>query len=236
MLTLAPTFVFTSAGDPAGFDFVLDGVTETLASTATSFTRTVADGPHAWRARAFDRAGNVSAWSSPATFTSYSLKMYLPLMAKDFTPGAEPVQPVCSETIFNGGFELGFTGWITPSFIPPPAIVTSPVFTGGQAVRVGSAVTSSGVITQLSFSSVQQAVTIPANAISATLTFQRYRVSGDTANDLQFVAVLSGTAVLDYLVYERVDDPAWVGAQADLLAYAGQTLNLRFSVKNDGTG
>ena len=236
LLTFAPTFVFTSAGDPAGFEFALDGVTETLASPATGFTRTVTDGPHTWRARAFDRAGNVSAWSGLATFTSYSLKSYLPLIAKDFTAGTGPIPPTCYEAIVNGGFELGFTGWITPSFRPPPAIVSSPVFTGGQAVRVGSAVTSSGVITQLSFSSVQQAATIPASAISATLSFQRYRISGDTVNDLQYVALLSGNAVLDYLVYERLDDPAWTAAQYDLLAYAGQTLNLRFSVKNDGTG
>jgi len=236
LLTFAPTFVLTSTGFPAGFEFVLDGVTETLASPATGFTRTVADGLHAWRARAFDRAGNESAWSSLATFTSYSLKSYLPLMAKDFAQGTGPIPPTCTEAIVNGGFESGLSGWTSLSQNPPPASVTTPTQAGLQSVRVGSGITTTGAITALSFSSVQQAITIPANAISATLSFQRYRISGDTLNDLQFVAVLSGTTILDYLVYERMHDPSWAAATYDLLDYRGQPINLRFSVKNDGTG
>ena len=44
-------------------------------------------------------------------------------------------------------------------------------------------------------------------------------------------AVISGAAV-NYLIYERVNDPQWVSAQFDLLPYAGQTIGLRFSVWN----
>ncbi len=234
----APTFVWTGGGDPSGFDFELDGVVEVLSSPALSVTRSVTAGLHTWRVRAFDRAGNYSLWSTQATFIAPQIKVYLPLVAKDFTPSASPPAPTCYEAIANGGFELGFTSWITPSFKPQPTIVDSPVYTGLQSVRVGSGITSTGVVTSLSFSSVQQAAAFPASYLTATLTFQRYRISGDTLNDLQYVAVLSGTTVLDYLVYERVNDPAWIAAQFDLpeSEYAGRSINLRFSVKNDGTG
>jgi hypothetical protein len=83
---------------------------------------------------------------------------------------------------------------------------------------------------------VQQSVAIPATAISATLTFQRYRISGDIVNDLQYVVILGGGVVQDYLVYDRANDPAWRRAQFDVLAYAGQAIDIRFSVRNDGTG
>ncbi len=227
--TSAPTFAWTGGGDSSGFDFELDGVVETLNTPTLSVTRGVTEGLHTWRLRAFDRAGNYSDWSGFATFSSFVYKLHLPLVAKNLAP-------TCYEAITNGGFELGFAGWITPSFTPQPALVANPVFTGAQSVRVGSGITSTGVVTALAFSSVQQNVTIPVTATAATLEFQRYRISGDTVNDLQFVAVLSGTPEPDYLMYERVNDPQWIAAQFDLMEYVGQSINLRFSVKNDGTG
>jgi hypothetical protein len=232
LTSAAPTFVWSGGGDPSGFKFELDGVQEVLNSPALSVTRVVTEGVHSWRVNAFDRAGNESGWSTPVTFYARSLVVFMPAITRNSTFSSPPA-PTCYEAIANGGFESGFTGWSTPSFTPAPAIVQSPVAQGANAARVGSGSTSSA---PSGFSSVQQAVTIPANATSATLAFQRYRISGDTVNDLQYVAVLSGTVVLDYLVYERVHDPAWAAAQFDLLAYAGQPINLRFSVKNDGLG
>ena len=232
----APAFVWAGGGNPSGFDFDLDGVVEVLSSPALSVTRSVTAGLHTWRVRAFDRAGNYSPWSISATFAAPQINVYLPLVAKDFTPSSGPPAPACYDAITNGGYELGFTAWITPSFRPQPAIVTSPVYTGLQSVQVGSGITSTGAVTSLSFSSVQQSVSIPAGALTATLEFQRYRISGDVVNDLQYVGVFSGTSLLDYLVYEKVNDPTWIGAQFDLLEYAGRSINLRFSVKNDGTG
>jgi hypothetical protein len=80
---------------------------------------------------------------------------------------------------------------------------------------------------------VQQTVGIPANSVSASLALQRYRISGDTSGDLQYVVVISGTTT-DYLVYDQVNDPAWLASQFDLLEYAGRAIDIRFSVKNDG--
>jgi N-acetylmuramoyl-L-alanine amidase len=229
----APTFVWTGGGSPSGFDFELDGVAEVLSSPALSVTRSVTAGLHTWRVRAFDRAGNYSLWSAQATFIAPQIKVYLPLIAKDFAPVAPPA-PTCYDAITNGGFESGLAGWTSLALNPPPAVVTQPVAGGAQSLRVGSAMTTTSLYT--GFSSAQQSVSIPASALTATLEFQRYRISGDVVNDLQYVGVFSGTSLLDYLVYEKVNDPTWIGAQFDLLEYAGQSINLRFSVKNDGAG
>jgi N-acetylmuramoyl-L-alanine amidase len=236
MVALSPLFAWSGGGDPSGFDFELDGVLEVLDSPALSVTHPVTAGPHTWRVRAFDRAGNASGWSTVGTFNTSVLAVYLPLISMN-TMVSTPVAPTCTEAIGNGGFESGLAGWTTPSFTPPPAAVnTPPAFEGVLSARVGSPSTAPGSFTQNSYSSVEQTVTIPVTATSAQLSFQRYRISGDTLNDLQYVIVLSGGVVQDYLVRETVNDPAWLAAQFDLLAYAGQSIAIRFSVKNDPGG
>ena len=70
--------------------------------------------------------------------------------------------------------------------------------------------------------------------MTATLSFARYRYSGD-AGDLQYVVVVSGT-VADYLVYDHANAMTWLPAQFDLKPYAGNTVKLRFSVYNNGVG
>jgi hypothetical protein len=151
------------------------------------------------------------------------------LIVKNFEDTAPPQVGTCSDAIVNGGFESGdLASWTRPSQSPPAGIVTDTVRTGQYAARVGKIAASSAVT---GFSSIQQNVVIPANALTATLSFERYRYSSDL-NDLQYVAVMNGTTVADYLVYEHLDDPNWLNAQFDLLPYAGQTIGLRFSVWN----
>ena len=69
-----------------------------------------------------------------------------------------------------------------------------------------------------------------ANAITATLSFWRYRKSTDTVNDLQMLK-LTDVAGVDYLVYERVNDPGWDQAQFDLLGHTG-SITLYFNTIN----
>lgn len=229
MLAVAPQFEWTGGGDPIGFELTLDGLTHTLHSPQLSARLVVTDGLHSWRVRAFDAAGNQSGWSNVATFSTSSLKTYLPLAAHNLETPTPPVAGNCSNIIVNGGFENGsLAGWQTPSQNPPAAVVGDIVNTGQWAARVGK-VASSGSIT--GFSSIQQNVTIPAQAITATLSFARYRYSDDL-NNLQYVAILSGTTVLDYVMYDRIDDPQWTTLQADLVPYAGQAIGLRFAAYN----
>ncbi|MGH2593939.1 MAG: N-acetylmuramoyl-L-alanine amidase, partial [Anaerolineae bacterium] len=60
------TFAWIGSGDPSGFDFELDGAITTLDMPVLSLTRSVTEGMHTWRVRAFDRAGTYSNWSAPA--------------------------------------------------------------------------------------------------------------------------------------------------------------------------
>jgi len=78
-------------------------------------------------------------------------------------------------------------------------------------------------------------VTLPHNVSSATLTYWWYPASDDP-NDRQYLLLLdSEGSILDSLLWTNANDRAWLSARADLTAYAGQTLTLRFGVYNDGT-
>jgi len=112
-------------------------------------------------------------------------------------------------------------------------VVTSPVASGIYALRIGAA-TISDTITQTSYSSVEQAISIPAKVLTATLSFARYRWSGDVISDTQYMVIVDQAGQAHYLISERINDPTWVTANFDLLAYAGQTIKLWFGVVNKG--
>lgn len=227
--TSSPTFVWTDGGAPSGFEFDLDGVTELLNSPALTFTRAVDAGAHTWRVRAFDRAGNYSAWSPFADFNSPALNVYLPVIARNFAGGGA-IPPNCQELIVNGDFESS-GGWTINAGPPVPAAIVSslsPVHGGSQSMRSG---VDNPALDQFTYSSFQQAVSLPANAITATLSFWRYRQSTDTANDLQMVRLTDSFGTLDYLVYERVNDPVWNETRFDLLGYRGP-ITLYFNTIN----
>jgi N-acetylmuramoyl-L-alanine amidase len=234
LTAVAPLFQWTGGGNPAGFHLQVDGLTTTLNSPALSTTRVVTDGPHQWRVRAFDAAGNLSSWSAIGTFNTTSLKAFLPLIMKN---NEAPVSQVtCYEAIVNGGFESGdFTGWSRPSQNPPGAIITGSVYSGSYAARIGAA-TISDAISATSYSSIRQSITIPTTAVTATLSFARYRWSGDTAGDRQYLAVQRSGQPTDYLFSEGAADTTWNMIAFDLKNYAGQAINLLFSVMNNGLG
>jgi len=246
LTAVAPQFVWMSDAIPGGrWDVDVDGTLHavfvvvppagTVWPTGTitqSFTWPVTDGLHQWRVRAFDAAGNLSNWSGTGTFSTTSLKVFLPLVLKNYPPTES--QPTCNNTIVNGGFESGdFTGWTQPSQNPPGTIVTDTVFSGNYAARIGAA-TISDVMTTTSYSSIMQNLTIPANAITVTLSLARYRWSGDTSGDKQYAAVLRTGQPVDYLFSEGAADPGWNTVSFDLKSYAGQTIDLLFSVMNNG--
>ena len=106
-----------------------------------------------------------------------------------------------------------------------------------------------------SYSSFQQTVTIPADAISATLRFWLYPVSGEPpasltlpvrplaaiieeanlASDMQYMLVLNEyDQWIRTLIWQRTDDPQWTSHQFDMEVHAGKTIKLQFGVYNDG--
>ena len=154
---------------------------------------------------------------------------YLPLVMQNFG-GRAP----CVNMIVNGGFETGdLTGWSIVSPHPMPGVVNAPAYLGAWAARVGASDTTTS-FGGAAYSSIQQTIALPANAITATLSFARYRYSGD-ASDLPYVIVLNDANVT-YFVSEHVDDPNWFTRQFDLTPYAGRNITVRFSVFNNDTG
>jgi hypothetical protein len=142
--------------------------------------------------------------------------------------------PVCQDVIVNGGFESGAwtPGWYVLAANPLPAIITDTVHAGNYAARIGAA-TISDTITQTAYSSFGQTLSLPAEAITATLSVERYRYSSNSSN-AQYAVVLDAANQVHYLFTDHADDPNWIHDQFDLLPYAGQTIKVWFSVYNSG--
>jgi hypothetical protein len=95
-----------------------------------------------------------------------------------------------------------------------------------------------------SFSSVEQGVTIPGDASAARLSFwyQALRpgsgqaLLGDTGRDYGYILaqdVGGGWRILSLIGQATAD---WTRLELDLMPFAGQTIVLRFGVRNDGQG
>ncbi|HSD84266.1 MAG TPA: hypothetical protein VLG46_10420, partial [Anaerolineae bacterium] len=67
-----------------------------------------------------------------------------------------------------------------------------------------------------------------------TLSFARYRWSGDVISDTQDIVIVDGSGADEHLVNEHVHDPKWLTAEFDLKPYAGQTSKVWFSIVNKG--
>ena len=160
-------------------------------------------------------------------------RMYLPVMARGVTS-----QPVCRDVVVNGGFETGLFApdWRVRGVSPLPQLISRTAYSGQFAAQVG-ALTSSDPITQLAYSSLEQSLRLPGDAVTATLTWARARWSGDEQGfDAQYALIIDQAGGVHTLVNENVNDPVWRTITFDLLPYAGQDIQLRLGVGNDGTG
>jgi photosystem II stability/assembly factor-like uncharacterized protein len=161
------------------------------------------------------------------------------------------------DILINGGFEAP-SGWESPITPRPAGFTERVVYDGGQSLRVGIA----GGANVFAYSSARQVVTIPADALTATLACHIYPVSGEAlqvtpeqafpsglvpgsqpqvqaaAGDGQYLLLLDPDTgrILETLFWELTNEQAWQERSFDLTAYAGQTLKLHFGVYNDGAG
>lgn len=176
---------------------------------------------------------------------------HLPLVLRNSRPGGPPES--CTEGIANGGFESD-GDWELPLTAYPADYTTAAAHSGDRSMRVGIVEPADDVH---SYSSARQAVAIPADAISVTLRFWLYPMSGESLANLVFptrplaptieAASLVGDAqyvlILDEydqevarLVSQRRDDRQWMFHQFDLMVFAGTTIKLYFGAYNDGRG
>lgn len=89
-----------------------------------------------------------------------------------------------------------------------------------------------------SYSSVRQEITIPGDAVSATLLFWYYPICPD-GWDWQGAAIYnqSMTQRLTWVMGPACsNNQTWTHYTFDLMPYKGQTINVYFNVYNNGVG
>lgn len=151
------------------------------------------------------------------------------------TAAETPIVPAgCSELIVNGGFEVD-AGWRLNGIDVPPAYVTSPVFAGQRAMRLGIADTANAPVVN----SVEQTIALPPAAGSIVLGFHYFPVHEEgPGDDLQFLDLYdtSTGAKIQRIWAQLGADRTWRFLQFDLTSLKGKTIRLLFGVINDGGG
>ena len=175
--------------------------------------------------------------------------LYLPLIAKSYplpTPTPTPTNtppptktpipptpPPCDELICNGGFETTEC-WSVGDTPRPAGYSTAVVHSDSWAMRLGITHQSDTE----SWSSIYQSVTIPGDAVSATLSFWYYPLCPDDGDDWQGAIIFNDTwGVLAWAMPKVCSDSqVWTHHTFDLTPYQGQTIIIYFNVYNDGVG
>lgn len=172
-------------------------------------------------------------------------------------PDQTAVEVICTDGIVNGGFEER-TGWkltatqYTASYVQAP----EPVRSGSWSVRSGIVDPADN---RYSYSSVIQAVTIPAGTEYIQLGFWIFPQTGEdesiplflprdpfgirevdavNVSDWQFVFILNAYGQeLQRLLYRRQDADAWQYHSFDLSQFKNQgTIQVYFDTFNNGFG
>lgn len=150
-------------------------------------------------------------------------------------PPPTPPPASCANWLVNGDFELT-AGWSFGSTPYPAGYVTSPVYSGVRALRLGI---SAGATNRLAHSSAYQRIVIPATATAPVLVryVERSGGAGDGVDYRETLLLRSDYSYLAKLArsYAAGDD-RWTIRTYDLSAYRGQTVVLYFNVYNNGTG
>ncbi len=144
------------------------------------------------------------------------------------TPTPSP-KPSCSELLRNGGFET-VGDWTINDTSYRAGYSTEQQHGGTWSMRLG---VPPGGANTFSYSSIDQVVSIPANATTVSLSYWLYPLSTDLSGDWFDMLVQDG-ASWKYLYELRSDAQSWLPISQNLSAYAGRTITLRFRVFNDG--
>lgn len=218
----------SDAGSTLGYSLQIDDHYFTSAITSYTPLRLFATGVHTWRVQAFDAAGNRSPRSRSGTFYADNVEVYLPALIKGYPAGTAPA---CVDVIVNGGFESQ-DGWIINDTPMPASYTSDRSHSGARSMRLGIVPPLTGT-GSVSYSSVDQTIPIP-DGIGATLTLWLYSLNEGDDDDLQYIGLIDEEGAWTFLWSDHLDTQSWSMRQVDLTHYAGQTVALRFSVKNDG--
>lgn len=147
------------------------------------------------------------------------------------TPTPTPI-PGPRQLILNPSFESD-EAWQIPHTVYPAGYSSVCAHTGLRSMRLGIA--SGDNI--YSYSSVQQAVQIPAGVTQADLTFYYFPLMASPDVDLIYFCILEARndMVLQCNIWTELNQ-SWKLGAFSLLSYAGQRVKVHFGVKNDGLG
>lgn len=149
------------------------------------------------------------------------------------TPAASPTPGgPYAQLIVNPSFETN-EGWELLETRCPALYSVSRAHSGNRSMHLGIDTGAN----QASYSSVQQAVGIPAGVAQATLSFHYFPVTTQLDGDrFYFVIMRASDYAILRVVFATDMRQSWNLGSYDLREWAGQSIILRFSVKNDGLG
>ncbi len=209
-------------GSPLSYQIELDG--QIHPATGTSYPVSPGAGAHSWRVRAVDAANNIGPWSVPMNFTIEveSVALYLPLVLRDYAAAVHGCTLILDSDFESAG------GWVYNNLA---VRVTDVVHQGAYAARVGIPPGQPG---QAIYSSISQTLTLPADAVSATLRMWAYPVAEELTGDYHYVILHNMEGESQVLSTLTTDSRAWQAREFDLSAYSGQNISLFIGARNDG--
>jgi hypothetical protein len=158
------------------------------------------------------------------------------------TPGTpSPIPPNCVDILANGGFEWDGAWQLSNTALPPfYAGPPNPVQSGNRSMALG-AVLPGAPTNVAAFSSIQQAVTLPAVAQTARIRYQYFPTSNAAAGgfnrqELVLLDPLRYGETIDVLWRVTENASQWLPKEIDLTRYLGRTLTIYFNARNAGDG
>jgi len=177
-------------------------------------------GTYTAEARAWNTAGQMDPTPAQVYFALVAPAAYVPVVIEG---SSSSVPAPCEDLIVGGDFEQEHPAW---ELINDATYSTAQVHGGTRSIDVGG-------MTLGTYSSVHQALTLPA-AATITVRYWEYPIYlGAGAGDLQYVWVWDESGVRHTLYSARDNTAGWVERQLDISAFAGQAVTLWFSVHND---
>ena len=190
-------------------------VTESLSVTATTDLTTTA---------AVTTTTALSAGAAVSATSSVSATV-------DGASAVDMTNLSCTNVITNGGFEAGQGGWTIGNTPYAAGLDSTAPYSGTTALRLGVPADAANTNAH---SAVRQTVTIPADAVFATLYFWE-QAQGDSADYRELLLLSENLGMITTLDRSRdAGDGRWLQRSFDLLPYGGQTVNLYLNVYNDG--
>ncbi len=150
-----------------------------------------------------------------------------------FRVPAAQAQVACVQLIQNSGFEDN-SAWLLGTAPQLPEYVTYAKHSGNRSLAMGIV----KGLSQLSYSSARQTVTIPPTADTTTLTFwfNAMMTPPIRGQYMELVLLAPDGTVLEKPWYSQNDSRIWNQMSFDLSRWRGRTVQIYFNVYNDGLG